>query len=73
LTVGEFLFSGGKDGLIIKWKMSTSEVIWSFNSTLSVLSVEEYADLLYTGSGENSYSKFNIENGSLIYYIIGSI
>jgi hypothetical protein len=45
--------------------MSTAEVIWNFESTSSVVSLEEHAGFLYAGLGENSYSKFNIENGSL--------
>jgi WD40 repeat protein len=71
LAVGEFLFSVEKDSTIIKWKILTGEVIWSFTTTLSVTSLEHYAGLLYAGLGENSYSKFKIENGSLIYSLRG--
>jgi outer membrane protein assembly factor BamB len=73
LILGEFLYSAGWDTRIIKWKISTDEVIWNFVSSLAAFSLEEFAGVLYIGLGENSYCKFNIENGSLIYSITGSI
>jgi WD40 repeat protein len=72
LIVDEFLFSASSDGSIKKWKVATGEIAFSISSsTFKKFSPFEFEGVLFAGVGGNSFSKFKVENGSLIETIKG--
>jgi WD40 repeat protein len=71
VIVNEYLCSSARDGQLIKWKISTGEILWKFRNSDVFFSIEVYAGIVYTGLGETSFSKFNLENGTLIETVKG--
>jgi WD40 repeat protein len=66
-----FVFSGGSNGLVIQWTISSGEYVKAFTgngNTVYDLVVNTNNDTLISGSGDGLIMKWRINSGELVNY-----